>query len=122
MEKILVDFTGLIQFRGSTEVGGITWLGSLVMTFAMSLAASAVYQSTDDPDISVDQMWLFFGSLSGVWLACFAIFLLFIKHEYARHCRSLMFASLISHPLAPAGTGPPSGPSRPATTSSRSSS
>jgi hypothetical protein len=83
--KLVADFTGIIQFRGSAELGGFYFSLSMFMAFVGSFAAVKVYYAEADPkDIVMQEssMWLLIGSLSVLWLLCFIIFILSIKKRY----------------------------------------
>jgi hypothetical protein len=78
--KILVDFTGVVQFRGPPEMGGAYWVFDMVMALTASFLATYVYVETaTDPVASV---WTTVLTLSSSWVVFFAIFLLTMRKRY----------------------------------------
>ena len=73
--KTVTDFTGLIQFRGPQELGGLFWKVNMFL----ALAASFVSVWVGDGD---QMAWALVGSLSSAWVAVFGVFLLLMKKDY----------------------------------------
>jgi hypothetical protein len=84
MAKILTDFTGVVQLRGSADLGGIAWTVNLLMALIASLVATRVYYasaSSDDWVMDEGAAWATVGGLSAGWASSFAAFLLLTKQE-----------------------------------------
>jgi hypothetical protein len=108
--KVLVDFTGVIQFRAAGEMGGAWYTFTTVRggrrrnsplrcrspsrfparpqvtSLAASLVATRVYYaSLDEGEEEVmeeGRAWTIVGALGGSWTVSFACFLLLMKREY----------------------------------------
>jgi hypothetical protein len=114
--KVLVDFTGVVQFRGAGEMGGCYWIFntvraseeratvtylplaySLLRAQTLSLVASFVatrvyYASLEEAEDAVMEesvAWTIVGGLSGLGASFFACFLLLMKPAY----RSTFFST-----------------------------
>jgi len=75
--KILTDFTGVIQFRGDAELGGLFWTANMFL----AVVASFVCVWISDGGRTA---WMLVGGASGAWVMTFALFLLLMKKEYRR--------------------------------------
>jgi hypothetical protein len=106
--KIIVDYTGVLQLRGSAELGGIYWSWSMLQAVTFSFAAAAVYlkeredivlaaannSTTNSTGLDEggdgeggaamqgDAVWGLVSSTSIVWLLSFAGILMLMKREY----------------------------------------
>jgi len=75
--KTITDFTGLIQFRGDAELGGLFW----TLNIFLALLASFVCVWVGDRG-RVE--WMLVGAASGAFTLSFGLFLLLMKKEYRR--------------------------------------
>jgi len=96
--KTIADFTGVIQFRNSPELGGLFWTLNMFLALLASFASVFVYYGDTGEEvelITTDQnstafeieervAWTLVGSLSGAWVVVFGVFLLLMKKEYRR--------------------------------------
>jgi len=94
--KTITDFTGVIHFRNSPDLGGLYWtanmflarLGSFCSVFVYyadtgeEVAAIATGESGAAFEIEERVAWTLVGSLSGAWVVVFGVFLLLMKKEY----------------------------------------
>jgi hypothetical protein len=85
--KAIVDFTGVVQFRGAGEMGGAAWTFSQGSALVTSLIATRVYLTSDDAAadgevISESVVWTIVGTLSGLLVFVFACFLLLMKRKF----------------------------------------
>ena len=83
--KVVVDFTGLVQFRGAGILGGIYWTLNMVMAFLASFVAIYVYFETfeeKDAGIKRESAYQIAAGISGAWLVVSVVFLSLIKKEY----------------------------------------
>ncbi|GMI22418.1 hypothetical protein TeGR_g13348, partial [Tetraparma gracilis] len=96
--KTLTDFTGVIQFRGAGELGGVMWLWTMVLALVAPWVAVPVYfgsparDSTDAMDdeeggetsVDFDQYhaWRLLGGLTAGWVIAFAVFLSLMKTQF----------------------------------------
>jgi hypothetical protein len=90
--KTIVDFTGIVQFRGSAELGGIYWSCSMFCAIIAPFAVLEFYfANVDASDHVMDEesAWLLVGSMSSAWAATFGLFLRLIKKKYFRTFFSL---------------------------------
>jgi len=75
--KILTDFTGVIQFRHTTELGGLFWTLNMFLALLASLACVWVSGGGG-------MEWALVGAGSGAFTLSFGLFLLLMKKEYRR--------------------------------------
>jgi len=94
--KTITDFTGVIQFRGDAELGGLFWTVNMFLALLASFVSVFVYyadsgealefisagQNSTAFEIEERVAWTLVGSLSGAWVAVFGVFLLLMKKEY----------------------------------------
>jgi hypothetical protein len=108
--KVIADFTGLVQFRGSGELGGIYWTLNMFNAFLFSFVAIWIYFSkeraakeieisttldsnftgladfkdVDELLITLDEnsVWNMICLLNGAWLLTVVFFLVLMKREY----------------------------------------
>ena len=73
--KTITDFTGVIQFRGDAELGGLFW----TLNLFLALLASFVCVWVGDGG-RVE--WTLVGAASGAFTLSFVLFLLLMKKEY----------------------------------------
>jgi hypothetical protein len=81
MNKIIVDFTSLAQFRHPNEVGGAYWFFGLVLTMAslpMSIYIASPYVDEKAIDISSSMMNYF----TPITTLCFVVFFFNIEKKY----------------------------------------
>ncbi|GMI18866.1 hypothetical protein TeGR_g12782 [Tetraparma gracilis] len=85
--KLIVDYTGLVQFRGAGCLGGSYWTGNMLLALAAPFGAVAIFFASDvSTDSSLDESsaWTFVLSLCGAWVLVFFIFLLLVNPSH-RH-------------------------------------
>jgi len=95
--KTITDFTGVIQFRGDAELGGLFWTMNMFLALLVSFLSVFVYyadlgeefdfrdgQNSAAFAIEERVAWTLVGSLSGSWVVVFGVFLLLMKKEYRR--------------------------------------
>jgi hypothetical protein len=100
--KVLVDFTGVMQFRAAGEMGGTAFSCNLALALVTPAVATHVFFQNDgagagdssyvsagvDSDSTAIEskldpadVWTIVGGLSSLWLVCFAAFLLLMKRR-----------------------------------------
>jgi len=96
MVKTIADFTGVIQFRGDAELGGLYWTVNMFLALLASFASVFVYYADNGEEVELITTgqnstafeieervaWTLVGSLSGAWVVVFGVFLLLMKKEY----------------------------------------
>jgi hypothetical protein len=86
--KTIADYTGIVQFRGSAELGGIYWSMNMILAAVVSPFAVLIiyYARTKLADRVMEEKsaWRIVCSLSGAWLVVFVLFLTLIKKEYRK--------------------------------------
>ena len=96
--KTIADFTGVIQFRGDAELGGLFWTVNMFLALLASFASVFVYYADNGEEVELITTgqnstafgieervaWTLVGSLSGAWVVVFGVFLLLMKKEYRR--------------------------------------
>jgi hypothetical protein len=85
--KLIVDYTGLVQFRGPGVLGGCYWTGNMLLALAAPFGAVAIYFASDtSTGSSLDESsaWALVSSLCGAWVLVFFIFLLLVNPSH-RH-------------------------------------
>jgi len=96
--KTITDFTGVIQFRGDAELGGLYWTVNMFLALLASFVSVFVYyadtgeevelittgQNSTAFEIEERVAWTLVGSLSGAWVVVFGVFLMLMKKEYRR--------------------------------------
>jgi len=96
--KTIADFTGVIQFRGDGEMGGLYWTVNMFLALLASFASVFVYYADAGEEVELIKTglnsttfeieervaWTLVGSLSGAWVSVFGVFLLLMKKEYRR--------------------------------------
>jgi len=83
MVKVISDYTGVVQFRASSELGGVYWTLSMLLAIAMTFASVHIHFESDvDEAISERTAWLTVSLLGGAWLAVFLGFLVLMKKKY----------------------------------------
>jgi len=96
--KTITDFTGVIQFRGDPELGGLFWTVNMFLALLTCFLSVIVYyagtgeevelitngQNSKAFEIEEGVSWTLVGSLSGAWVVVFVVFLLLMKKEYRR--------------------------------------
>jgi hypothetical protein len=90
--KTITDYTGIVQFRAATELGGIYWLSNTIMAIVFSFAAVAFYFAKTESGavvLAVETAWLIVISLGGTWSVFFLLFLMLMKKKYRKTFISL---------------------------------
>ena len=83
--KIITDYTGVVQFRGPGELGGLYWTFSIFSAIAAVFASAKIHFATikeREELISEDAAWTVVCALGGAWAAIFVAFLVLIKRQY----------------------------------------
>jgi hypothetical protein len=86
--KAITDFTGVVQFRGSGEMGGAAWIFSQGVALVASLVATQIYLNSDKVttadggEISESVVWTIVGALSTSFIISFASFTMLVKREF----------------------------------------
>jgi hypothetical protein len=91
--KVIVDFSGCLQFRGPGEMGGAYFSFSLLGAMVASFVVTHVYfSSLEDHEAAVmgeSDAWKLVGGLGGGWLASFVLFFYLIEPGYVSSFFSL---------------------------------
>jgi hypothetical protein len=85
--KIVVDYTGVVHFRHSFELGGAYWTASVLLALGVSFAIVRWYFSVvpaEEQVMEEDAAWRIVTALSASWVAAFAAFLYVIDERF-RH-------------------------------------
>ena len=87
--KTIADFTGVVQFRGPQELGGMYCTLNMVLALLASFVSVFVYYADarkKEELFAVEERmaWTLVGSLSGAWMVVFGVFLLLMKKGYMR--------------------------------------
>jgi hypothetical protein len=83
--KVIVDYTGLVQFRGPGIVGGVYFSLNMIMAFLVSFAAIYVYFEhfgEKAEGLTRGKAYKIAGSICGAWVLVTGLFLLLIKRKY----------------------------------------
>ena len=80
--KLATDYTGGVQSRAPGELGGIYWTGNMFLALLGSFFSVWAYAREGVGGVEERGVWTLVGSLSGVWLLSFGVFLLLMKQEY----------------------------------------
>ncbi|GMI35859.1 hypothetical protein TeGR_g6190, partial [Tetraparma gracilis] len=96
--KTITDFTGVIQFRGAGEMGGIMWLWSMCLALVAPWVAVPVYfgrlddnstSGTDEEeggetsrDFETSDAWRLLGCLTAGWMCACAAFLALMRKTH----------------------------------------
>jgi hypothetical protein len=84
--KLIVDYTGIVQFRASGEMGGAYWIFNVLLAVITPFVAVFFYYSSKPDKLVMTQesAWSIVGTLGGAWLFFFALFLKLMKKEYRK--------------------------------------
>ena len=94
--KTITDFTGVIQFRHTMELGGFSWTVNMFLALLASFVSVFMYfadtgekgeamkDGGSEAALEIEERvaWTVVGSLSGAWVVVFGLFLLLIQREY----------------------------------------
>ena len=80
--KLVVDFTGVAQFRHPYEMGGLYWSLNMVVSNLGCWASVYVYSSNIEDGLEEGSLFRILGYLTGLQALNFTCFLLAIKPEY----------------------------------------
>jgi len=82
--KVITDYTGVVQFRGSGELGGAYWTFNMLMAIAATFASVHFhFKSLEKGEaISEGTAWTAANVLGGAWVAVFLAFLVLMKKKY----------------------------------------
>jgi hypothetical protein len=86
INKVIVDFTGMIDFRDPVDLGGVYWSADMVLAVVFSFGSVFLYfrQEVESPVIGASTAWTTVGILSGIWCIGFVTFLMLMKPEYRK--------------------------------------
>jgi hypothetical protein len=82
MFKVIVDYTGLMQFRGAGVLGGCYWTTNMLLALAAPFGAVAIYYSNDvssSCSLNESTAWVLVSSLCGAWILVFLTLLLLMN-------------------------------------------
>ena len=85
MLKIICDYTGVVQFRGSDEIGDAYWTLNMLLAIAATFESVHIhFKSVEDVGQAIPEetAWGFASVLGGAWVAVFLIFLVLMKKKY----------------------------------------
>jgi hypothetical protein len=85
--KVIVDYTGLVQFRGPGILGGCYWTGNMLLALAAPFGAVAIFFASDASSggsLDESSAWTFVAALCGAWVIVFLLFFLLINFSH-RH-------------------------------------
>jgi hypothetical protein len=86
--KVITDYTGIVQFRASGELGGAYWTLNTLLTLAAPFAAIRICFSNATQVEGIlfgrDTVTTVVGFLVGTWSIFFGIFLKLMKKEYRK--------------------------------------
>jgi hypothetical protein len=85
--KTIVDYTGLVQYRGPGVLGGAYWTFNMALALGSTFVATHVYFAlTPEGEAAADEAsaWLAVGAMCAAWAAVFGAFLLLIKPGHAQ--------------------------------------
>jgi len=81
--KVITDYTGLVHFRASSELGGVYWTLNVLLAIALTFASVHIHFKSDvDEAISEGTAWMAASLLGGAWVAVFLAFLVLMKKKY----------------------------------------
>ena len=81
--KVVVDYTGVVQFRAPGEIGGAYWSFNMLLAIATTFASVHIHFKSDvDQAISEEAAWAFASVLGGAWVSVFLVFLVLMKKKY----------------------------------------
>jgi hypothetical protein len=88
-DKLLVDFTAMMQIRHPGQAGGLYWTASLIMSQLGCFACGWVYLTYFENEeggkktkLAPRVVWSIIGSLCGVFVICWTAFLLVMNREF----------------------------------------
>jgi hypothetical protein len=105
MIKTITDFTGLIQTRGSGELGGIYWTGNMILALASAFLAAKIFflsvgrgervgeetseagldsSGIGEAGLEENRVFTWLGSATGLWLFLFGVFLKLMIKKYRK--------------------------------------
>jgi hypothetical protein len=90
--KLVTDYTGIIHFRASPEMGGAYWSFNLLLALVAPLAVIKIcYDKAALDAIAMEEKmaWRVVGWLGLAWVFFFGLFLMLIKSEFRRTFYSL---------------------------------
>ena len=87
VEKLMVDFTVMVQLRSPQDIGGLYWIMSLVLGQVTSFVAVYLYsrmeaETSKVESISSFHLWVVIGTLEGCFVVFFAMFVGTIQTKY----------------------------------------
>jgi hypothetical protein len=105
--KTVADYTGMVQLRGSPEIGGLYWTVNIVLALIFAFIAAEVYfagvaekinastmeaggegslglTTTEEMDLEVRKQIIrqFLAIMGGAWIMTFAVVILLMKKKY----------------------------------------
>jgi hypothetical protein len=83
--KAVSDYTGVIQFRHPSMLGGVYWTWSMILGLVSSYLATYLYfDNVAASEVTLDESlaWKAVMALSGGWVFTFGVILLLMKRKY----------------------------------------
>jgi len=87
VNKTIVNFTGIVQYRHTNEMGGAYWTANMALGGLSSFGSVGLYYSvTDTADVVMSPAtgWTIISLLTGAWIVTFRLFLLKTKAKYRK--------------------------------------
>jgi len=84
--KVIVDFTGCIQFRNPKELGGLYYSLTLLQAQVGSAVCAKLYIDASEGDteaLSAETVYAFAATVSATWACSYALFFAHIEKGYA---------------------------------------
>ncbi|GMH46354.1 hypothetical protein TrRE_jg4299 [Triparma retinervis] len=80
LNKIVADFTGMVQLRHPQEMGGLYFTMNEIIGKVLCVVSTIMFMKQND---SVN-LWPIVGTVFAVWVACYAVFLSSMKAKYLK--------------------------------------
>jgi hypothetical protein len=89
INKVIVDYTGNVHFRGSAELGGLYWSFNIIVAVVSPFLVVKLYFANAAAKnikvvVSEKVAWSIVGLLSGMWLLSSLCFLKLMKKKYRK--------------------------------------
>jgi len=86
LTKTIVDFTGLIHFRGPKLVGGFMFLALTIEAQVLPFVAFEIYKNSDDVEnkLDLEELETALRALAGTWAINVLLFFTLIKRKYRK--------------------------------------
>ena len=88
--KVVTDFTGIVHFRHSGELGGAYWSVNMGFTLVMAFVAVSLFGGSGEAEIlarseygfETEALWVAVSVCVGLWLVVFGVFILVMVKDY----------------------------------------